>query len=77
MIGGMVAEENWKKNFRMTQEMFYELVEELRPYISPDNSTPNYRALSADKKVAITLYYLKDTGSLIMTANLHSCWHSC
>eukprot|EP00794_Sanderia_malayensis_P020819 gene20819-biopygen15353 len=70
MIGGMVAEENWKKNFRMTQEMFYELVEELRPYISPDNSTPNYRALSADKKVAITLYYLKDTGSLIMTANL-------
>ena len=30
MIGGMVAEEKWRKNFRMAQEMFYELAEELR-----------------------------------------------
>ena len=31
--------------------------------------SPNYRALTAEKKLAITLYYLKDTGSLAMTAN--------
>ena len=28
-----MPEENWRKTFRMTQEMFYELMEELRPYI--------------------------------------------
>ena len=69
MIGGIVPEDQWIKNFRMTHEKFYELVEELRPYISPEQSSPNYRALTADKKVAVTLYYLKDTGSLGMTAN--------
>ncbi len=35
----------------------------------PDPKSPNYRALSAEKKLAVTLYYLKDTGSLQMTAN--------
>ena len=69
MISGIAPEDRWIKNFRMTREKFYELVEELRPYISPDQSTPNYRALTTDKKVAVTLYYLKDTGSLAMTAN--------
>ena len=47
------------------------LVSELSPYVSPDPFSPNSRALSADKKVAITLYYLKDTGSLGATALSH------
>ena len=29
----------------------------------------NHGTLNADKKLALTLYYLKDTGSLIITAN--------
>lgn len=45
------------------------LVDELRPYISPDARSPNRTALSVEKKVALTLYYLKDMGSLNMTAN--------
>lgn len=45
------------------------LVSELRPYISPNPKSPNHRALSAEKKVAVALYFLKDTGSLRMTAN--------
>ena len=43
------------------------LLTEIQSYISPDPMSPNYRALSSE--LAITLYYLKDTGSLGMTAN--------
>ena len=46
-----------------------DLVSELSPCVSPDPFSFNTRALSADKKVVITLYYLKDTGSLGMTAD--------
>ncbi len=58
-----------EKNFRLPREAFMEFAEELCPYISPNPSSPNYRALSTEKKLAVTLYYLKDTGSLSMTAN--------
>ena len=37
---------------------------------------PNYRFLSPEEKLEITVYYLKDTGSLWMTANtfrIHQC----
>ena len=57
-----------KKNFSLPR-LFMDLVSELSPYVSPDPFSTNSRALSADKKVATTLYYLKDTGSLGMTAN--------
>ena len=66
---GVAPEECWKENFRMTRAAFVNLVSELRPYISPNPKSPNHRALSAEKKVAIALYFLKDTGSLRMTAN--------
>ena len=69
ILTGVAPYETWKKNFRMTCHVFQHLVNELRPYISPDPLSPNCRALSPEKKVAITLYYLKDTGSLSMTAN--------
>ena len=59
----------WKKNFRMDKTTFFELVEILRPMISPDTNSPNCRSLSTEKKIAVVFYYLKDTGSLWMTAN--------
>ena len=40
-----------------------DLCQELDPYISPKHS-PNYRALSSKKKLAVTFYYLKDSGSI-------------
>ena len=61
--------EFWKKNLRLTRNQFFSLTNELEPYISPSLLSPNHRVLNADKKLALTLYYLKDTGSLIMTAN--------
>ena len=59
----------WKKNFRLSRESFFSLHEQFSPYIATDPKIPNYRCLSSEKKLALTLYYLKDTGSLWMTAN--------
>ena len=69
LVSGITPKEFWKKNFRMDEHAFKELVLIVSPYISPNLTSPNSRAIHADKKVAITLYYLKDSGSLIMTAN--------
>ena len=44
-------------------------LDELWTFLRPKANSPNHRALSAEKKRAMTLYYLKDTGSLSMTAN--------
>ena len=68
MINGETLEDTWRKNFRLSREEFMVLLAELKPYVAPDYTSPNYRALSAEKKLAVTLYYLKDTGSLSMTA---------
>ena len=59
----------WEKNLHLTRNQFFNLTNELQPYISPSLLLPNHRALNADKKFAQTLYYLKDRGSLTMTAN--------
>ena len=51
------------------------LVTMLDPYIGL-KTTPNYQKLSTSKKLAMVLYYLKDTGSLWMIANVfgvHQC----
>ena len=58
-----------EKIFRSTKEKRCELVEVLRPYISPRVLSPNFRELDADEKLAVCLYYLKDTDSIWMTAN--------
>ena len=76
MLGENATDSNWKKNFRMTRDCFYEIAALLDPFIAPKHGSPNHRLLSTEKKLAITLYYLKDTGSLWMTANtfgVHQC----
>ena len=76
MMGEDIPNSCWKKNFRMSKECFLELADNLRTTISPKGNSPNYRFLSTEKKLAVTLYYLKDTGSLWMTANtfgIHQC----
>ena len=49
MWNGIAPEECWKKNFRMPRESFMNLLAEINPYISPDPTSPNYRAQSAAK----------------------------
>ena len=60
---GVTPKEFWKKKFRLEEASFFDLVSHLRPYISPNPNSPNRRALFIDKKVAMTLYYLKDCGT--------------
>ena len=52
----------------MTEGKFCILKERLWPYLLP-GKTPNYQFLPVEKKEAVTLYYLKDTGPLWITAN--------
>ena len=76
MISDKASARSWKKNFRMSKESFQDLLAKISPFISPKPNSPNCRLMSAEKKLAVTLYYLKDTGSLWMTANtfgLHQC----
>ena len=56
----------------MSWKGFIELCEQLRPFIILNALSPNYRALSIEKKVALNLYFLKDTGSIAMTRNTQS-----
>lgn len=69
LINNSLPDEEWKKNFRLSRLQFFTLLDQLRPYISSRPNSPNYRFLRAEKRLAVTLYYLKDTGSLRMTAN--------
>ena len=71
---GIPLEKVWLKSFRMNKTQFLILC--IRTFISPKVNTPNYRALSLEKKVVMYLYYLKDTASLWMSANtfnVHQC----
>ena len=52
----------------MPREQFEALADELSPYISPDPLSPRM-GLSVEKKLEITLYLLKDTESITVTAN--------
>ena len=76
MIGEEASGSSLEKNFHMTKDSFMKLLAKISPLISPQSSWPNYRLLSAEKRLTVTLYYLKDTANLWMTANtsgLHQC----
>ena len=53
----------------MSRKGFIEPYEQLTPFITLNALSPNYRASSVEKKVALNLYFLKDTGSITMTRN--------
>ena len=57
---GHLMGEEWQANLRMTRTVFIRLVEELRSFISPDPRSPNRTALTAEKKLALTLYYVEN-----------------
>ena len=65
----LLPDDTYEKNFRIPKGDFEAFVAELRPYISPNPLSPNHRAPNAEKKVAITLYYLKDTASIGIVVN--------
>lgn len=64
-----MEESEWKKNFRMDQDVFMILVNEVRPFLEPRRGPREDDVLSVEKQLAMTLYYLKDQGSILMTRN--------
>ena len=61
--------EEWKNNFRMMKFDFYRLTNLLRPFAREGSTNACHDSLSLEKRLAITLYYLKDQASMKMTAN--------
>ena len=61
--------EEWKNNLRLSKEEFYKLVDAIRPFAKLHSSKVCQDVLSLEKRIAITLYYLKDHGFMKMTAN--------
>ena len=67
---GRLPEDEWKKIFRMTRTVFMALADELRDYLQPSDDCPTAGdVLTVEKQLAMTIYFLKDQGSLRMTAN--------
>ena len=67
-VDRIVLESEWKDNFRMHQETFYKLCDELQTYLQKE--TTNMRSpVEVERQVAATLYYLSDKGRLRKTAN--------
>ncbi len=58
-VKNIVVPEQWKENFRMSRESFFDLCNELRPFLQQQQT--NMRApISVEKQVAVALYYLSD-----------------
>ena len=51
MIGWNLPGSFWKKNFRMSKDLFHELAAELVPYIAPKPSSPNCRLPDTEKSL--------------------------
>lgn len=69
LFNGDLPELEWKKNLRMDRDVFMKMAEELRPHLEPGRSPRGLDVLTVKKQLALTLYFLKDQGSLSMTAN--------
>ena len=70
LYSGILPESEWKKNLRMDRHVFMAIADGLRPYLQPRGRSPRgLDVLSVEKQLAFALYFLKDQGSLSMTAN--------
>ena len=70
MLDAKMLPNEWYIHFRMSRDDFFNLEEKLRPYIRPHVNSFRGDTISSCKKLAMTLYYLKDQGSLRMTSNI-------
>ena len=69
MLHGAMLPEEWLMKFRMSKEDFFNLGEQLRTHIKQSQNFFRGDTISSFKQLAMTLYYLKDQGSLRMTRN--------
>ena len=66
---GKMSEVEWQKNFRISKCDFKVFVDLIRPFYTERSSRIRNDVISLEKRIAVTLYYLKDQGSMTMTAN--------
>lgn len=62
-----IAGRYMEKKFRMNKTQFFHLCLKFEPFLYL--LSLNYRMLYVEEKVALTLYYLKDTWSIWITAS--------
>ena len=77
LIGQDAPDSEWHSNFRLSKEAFQELFQLVSPHITPDTSSPNYRVLSPEKTLAVTLLFkrhwvVKNDCKSIWYCRLHS-----
>lgn len=70
LVSGKMHEDTWKENFRMSKTDFYELVSLIRPHAKIRSDRVRKDIITLEKRLAITLCYLKDQGSMTTVANL-------
>ena len=75
-LNGVMLEEEWKENFRMSQVGFFKLCDLLRPYIE-HQVTIMRTPVSVETQIAVTLYYLSDEGRLRKVANAFGLSRAC
>ena len=75
-VNGIMLEEEWKENFRMSRTSFFRLCELLQPYIERQ-VTIMRRPVSVETQIAVTLYYLSDEGRLRKVANAFGISRAC
>eukprot|EP00794_Sanderia_malayensis_P002264 gene2264-2597_t len=64
----VVVPEEWRENFRMSQDNFLNLCQELRPFLQKQQANMHI-AISVEKQVAVFLYYISDEGMYRKVAN--------
>ena len=67
-MNGVMLEEEWKENFRMSKSTFFTLSDAVRPFLVKQ-CTNMRMPVSVEKQVAVTLYYLSDEGRYRKVAN--------
>lgn len=67
-MSGLMLEEEWKENFRMSKSTFFKLCDAVRPFLVKQ-CTNMRMPVSVEKQVAVTLYYLSDEGRYRKVAN--------
>ena len=58
-VSGLMLEEEWKENFRISKSTFLKLCDAVRPFLVKQ-CTNMRMPVSVEKQVAVTLYYLSD-----------------
>lgn len=69
LFDNRMEESEWNKNFTMNRDVFMILANEVRPFLEPSRGPRVDDVLSVEKQWAMTLYYLKDQLSILITAN--------